>query len=258
MNTPNKLLRKVNRFIGKRRALYYAKVDKASLWNKIDGKIVDELNSVMHKDNEGSILTGKRGVRVMAENIDYKLFLRNPSLVAICEQVRFISSLLSGIKPNRIIEIGTHKGMFCYLVSLYDNTIEIDTFGNLFESQKAVDILNAKFGTHINFIYGDSQNTFREYAAEKVIDFAWVDGGHSYEVCTSDLINCRRLNIPHIAVDDYVRENAVKKSVHDFIKQTGYAIGGRSNFAIDGRGIVYLRDKTVRRPTSANKGNGCR
>jgi len=161
----------------------------------------------------------------------------------ITEQTRFLIKLFEKITPKRILEIGTHKGTFCYFVHLYYPRITIDTFGNLLESKRAVDFLNKLFGKYINYYYGNSRTTLSDFNPPYSIDFAWVDGGHSYEVCIGDLRNCERLNIHHIAVDDYQKKLqwSVKKPVDDFIKHSKYELGGKSDFSKDSRGIVYLR-----------------
>ena len=45
--------------------------------------------------------------------------------------------------------------------------------------------------------------TLSEFDPEDLtFDMAWVDGGHTQDVAYSDLINCARLNIPEILIDD--------------------------------------------------------
>ena len=81
--------------------------------------------------------------------------------------------------------------------------------------------------------------TLSSFSPDYRIDFAWIDGGHSFETCISDLINCARLKIFTIAIDDYKWVGDVKKAVDEFIEKYDYAIENISNFA-DYRGIVHL------------------
>jgi len=132
--------------------------------------------------------------------------------------------------------------MFCYIAYLSNREIKIDTFGNLHGSQKAVDTLNQEYGPHIKFYLSDSMQTLSDFRPSYQIDFAWVDGGHSFEVCTTDLVNCARLNISSIAVDDYKWKDSIKKAVDRFIIKYNYEITNISNF-IDYRGIAYLEKR---------------
>ena len=190
-------------------------------WKRIDTEIVNELNDTMPSNQEGCLLDKVNDLRTRS-------------------QVNFLVSILKQINAKKILEIGTHKAMFCYVVHLCDDSVTIDTFGNLTESQKAVDILNHKYGEYIHYHLGDSKHTLKDFAPNYKIDFSWVDGGHHYEVCMSDLVNCDRLGILDIAVDDYKWSNDVKKAVNEFVGKYNYLIAGISNL-IDYRGIVHLK-----------------
>jgi len=45
---------------------------------------------------------------------------------------------------------------------------------------------------------------------------AWVDGGHTYDVAYSDLINCARFEIPEILIDD-VDMGDVRRALTQFL-----------------------------------------
>lgn len=189
-------------------------------WKKLDVEVIQELNNTMPSNYEGCLLDKVNDLRTRT-------------------QVNFLISILKQINAKKILEVGTHKAMFCYVVHLHDNSITIDTFGNLPESQKAVDILNRKYGEYTRYYFGNSEQTLKDFSPNYQIDFAWIDGSHDYEVCMSDLVNCDRLKISNIAVDDYKWSEDVKKSVNEFVEKYNYSIAGISNF-IDYRGIVHL------------------
>lgn len=190
-------------------------------WKLIDKSTVNDLNMVRTPGWEGCLFDEMDSLRVRT-------------------QVNFIASIIKKSNAKRALETGTHKAMFCYLLYLCDNAMSVDTFGNLAQSQIAVDILNKKFGQFIKYHLGDSRQTLGEFDPQYRIDFAWVDGGHNYDVCLSDLNNCARLKIPHLAVDDYKWNADVKKAVGEFVNSCGYELVDISNPA-DYRGIVYLR-----------------
>jgi predicted O-methyltransferase YrrM len=207
-------------FRGKIHLIYKAYFNKTLDWKKLDNKAIVELDNTMPFSREGCLLDKVNDLRVRA-------------------QVNFISALIHQNNAKKILETGTHKAMFCYVAYLCNSAVTIDTFGNLKESQKAVNILNHKFGEYIRYHLGDTRKTLKDFSPEYQIDFAWVDGGHSLEVCYSDLKNCHRLNIPSIVVDDYKWSGNVKKSVNKFTKEYNYSVQGISNL-LDYRGIVHL------------------
>ena len=205
---------------GKVNLIYKAYFNTAFDWKKLDIEIVNKLNNTIPLNPEGCLLDRVNDLRTRT-------------------QVNFLLSILKQINAKSVLEIGTHKAMFCYVVHLYDNSIAIDTFSNLPESQKAVNILNGKYGEYIHYHLGDSRQSLKDFSPNYQIDFAWVECGHYYEVCMSDLVNCNRLKILNIAVDDYKWSNDVKKAVDEFVEKYNYLITGISNL-IDYRGIVHL------------------
>ncbi len=210
-------------FNGRADLIYKSYFDTAFNFSKIDVKLINELRETIPLNDEGYLFEDFNGLRTRT-------------------QIIFLASIIKQINAKRILETGTHMAMFCYMVYLSDSSISVDTFGNLAASQKNVDILNQKFGEYIKYHPGDSRITLKSFSPGYKIDFAWIDGGHSFEVCMSDLLNCRRLGIPSIAVDDYKWKsdvNDVKMAVDEFIEKYNYSISDISNLA-DYRGIVYL------------------
>lgn len=155
-------------------------------------------------------------------------------------QTSFLTDILTSINPKVVLETGTHKANFDYFCKLILPEVKIITFGNNVKSQICVDYLNKIFEPYILFVLGDSTVTLSKYNTNNPIDFAWVDGGHTYNVCLSDLKNCARLKIPNICVDDYNR--LVKSPVTDFINSTNYKI---KSVSTDIRGIVYLKNYDI-------------
>jgi len=210
-------------FNGRGDLIFKAYFNTAFNFSKIDVKLIKELRGTMPLNDEGYLFDGINSLRTRT-------------------QIILLASIIKQINAKRILETGTHTAMFCYMVYLCDSSISIDTFGDIAVSQENVNILNQKFGEYIKYHLGDSRITLKSFSPECKIDFAWIDGGHSFEVCMSDLLNCYRLGIPSIAVDDYKWENGVndvKRAVDEFIEKYNYSISGISNLA-DYRGIVYL------------------
>lgn len=207
-------------FRGRVDLIYKAYFDTAFKFAKIDIEIIKRLNDTITYSSDGCLLDNIGELRTRT-------------------QVNFIASIIKQRNVKRILETGTHKAMFCYIAYLCNNLVSVDTFGNLPESVKAVEALNQKYGGYIQFHLGDSSQTLNDFAPNYQFDFAWVDGGHSFEICLNDLSNCARLEIPNIAVDDYKCRDDVKKAVTEFVKKYDYSIANITNL-VDYRGIVHL------------------
>jgi predicted O-methyltransferase YrrM len=81
-----------------------------------------------------------------------------------------------------------------------------------------------KFKKNINLIKGDTNKTLLQYDLSK-IDFAFIDGGHSYETTYNDLsilYSFMKNKEKTILCDDYIDASYitdVKKAVDDFVKK---------------------------------------
>jgi len=146
---------------------------------------------------------------------------------------------LEEIKPKRILEIGTHKAQYCYLVKKVIPEVKIVTFCIDSSSQTCVDMVNEYYGENfIEFHCGDSVKILSDYNTEESFDLAWVDGGHSYEVALSDLSNCARLGIKTILLDDTVTyPDRVGRAMIDFNQKYGYNLISTTD---DCRGIAWI------------------
>lgn len=189
-----------------------------------DGKIIKELISVA-SSNEGALLN-------------------NPSSMGKLEQLNFFFNLFLEIKPKRIIEIGTNKGLFdLFVLHNFPDTI-IYTCDLVPFSLKAVEILLKIFPQKIFFENVKSTDYFKKFDPSIPIDFAWVDGGHNYSNCLEDLINCAKLKIRAICVDDYRMLPEVNKAMTTFLSSYPYKITKTSE-KIDDRGIALLERTTI-------------
>ena len=131
---------------------------------------------------------------IMDINIPRKTFSR---IEVICEY-------LGQLKPNNILEMGTHKAEFCYLAKLCLPTLKsITTICALEQSRTCVDLVNEYFSENfITFICEKSPQCWDRIVLDSNFDFGWVDGGHDSEPCYADLVNFAKLGIPSFLVDD--------------------------------------------------------
>jgi precorrin-6B methylase 2 len=81
-----------------------------------------------------------------------------------------------------------------------------------------------KFKNNINLISGDTNKTLKQADLTK-IDFAFIDGGHSYETTYNDLsvlYASMKNRSKTIVCDDYIDASyitEVKKAVDNFVKE---------------------------------------
>lgn len=144
---------------------------------------------------------------------------------------------LERIKPTNLLETGTNKAQFCYIVKLLFPNCKITTLDVHEWCQDTVNSVLKETGTEgITFVQGDTLQTLKNI--DERFDCAWIDGGHSYEVCLSDLRECNRLGIKSILIDDFISIAEVQHAILDFVNETNYAIVGTS---MDSPGIVELK-----------------
>jgi len=86
-----------------------------------------------------------------------------------------------------------------------------------------------KFEKNISLVKGDSNKTLEQTDLSK-IDFAFIDGGHSYETTYSDLsvlYSSMKKKSKTIVCDDYIDASyitEVKKAVDDFVKEKNLSL----------------------------------
>jgi hypothetical protein len=131
---------------------------------------------------------------------DGNLLERTDPLVAEA-QTQFLAWALALANPQLVLEVGTDKGLFPYFMSLLLDGVEVHTVDVRKEACQAVDLLNTRQGAvHCVFHEGDSREILPRLDVRP--DFAWLDGGLETDVVLSDLLQCYRLRVPYVAVDD--------------------------------------------------------
>ena len=91
-------------------------------------------------------------------------------------------------------------------------------------SKKSVEKFLRKFKKNINLVKGDTNKTLKQTDLNK-IDFAFIDGGHSFETTYNDLsilYSSMKNKSKTIICDDYADASyitEVKKAVDDFVKE---------------------------------------
>lgn len=152
-------------------------------------------------------------------------------------QLEFLTNHFKQINPASILEVGTNCSCFAYYIHHILPKAKLITLGIDEWSEKFVHYLNNVYGSYINFVLGDSRVTLKEISA--TIDLAWIDGCHTPDCLMSDLVECVRLNIEHIFIDDY-EYRPISDTVENFLqKYTSYFIKDKTNN--NTRDIVYIK-----------------
>ncbi len=116
-----------------------------------------------------------------------------------------ISNLVLNKTIKNVMEIGFNAGFSTLLMLLSNNNIHITCFdlGEHKYTMPCYEKLKETFGERINIIIGDSTKTLQNI--NNIYDLIHIDGGHSTEVATSDIIHSYRLSKQGtiLIMDDY-------------------------------------------------------
>jgi hypothetical protein len=153
-------------------------------------------------------------------------------------QTEFLRWALNVVRPTTILEIGTNKGMFIYFVSVVARDVTIHTFDIDPACARAVDLLNSGQSNVVAVFHeGDTRATLRD--AEIEAQFAWLDGGQQGDTPLNDLMQCFRLRVPYVAIDDSAFP--VVQTAIDYVQQhTPYRTVGNPFLKEDRRRAVLL------------------
>ena len=116
-----------------------------------------------------------------------------------------ISNLVLNKNIKNIMEIGFNAGFSSLLFLLSNPNLQLTCFdlGEHSYTIPCYEKLKETFGERINLIIGDSTQTVKNHS--DVFDLIHIDGGHSTEVATCDIINSYRLSKSGtiLIMDDY-------------------------------------------------------
>ncbi len=120
-------------------------------------------------------------------------------------KVKNISSLMLNKNIKNVMEIGFNAGFSALLMLVTNPNVKITCY-DLGEHKYTIscyEVLKQLFQDRINIIIGDSTKTLK--TDNNKYDLIHIDGGHSTEVATSDIINSYRLSKKGtiLIMDDY-------------------------------------------------------
>jgi len=167
------------------------------------------------------------------------LFERNDGDGRIA-QLQIMYETITRLKPKRILEVGTNKGFFGYLLTLLlGDDFELITCDIDEKSQRAVDKLKT-VNPRICLVLGDSRETLAKIHFP--FDLMWLDGGHQFEFALSDIKNGIRMKIPTILIDD-TSSHDVKKAIDESGITDEYRLSYPVSYWHDHRKIMVAERK---------------
>lgn len=157
-------------------------------------------------------------------------------------QVEAISFAVRLARPRVVLETGTGKSLFGYLLSHLARDITLHTFDGDPRAARGVELLNAgQPNVRSVFARGDTKQTLPNFGG-RGIDLAWIDGGHDEVTALNDLRHAARLGTSLIAIDDARTMPGVARAVVRLVEERDdYEPFPNPFYAHDARGILFLR-----------------
>jgi predicted O-methyltransferase YrrM len=157
-------------------------------------------------------------------------------------QLEALRYALHQARPRRVLETGTNKSLFGYVLAHLVHDVDLYTFDGDPRCAAGVALLNAgQANVRAHFTLGDTKQTLPAFDAAG-LGFAWIDGGHDEATALSDLREAMRLAVPLIAVDDVRTMPEVARAVAAALRANpAYQSLDNPYYQHDSRGIVLLR-----------------
>lgn len=129
-----------------------------------------------------------------------------------------LKALLRWIRPKRIMEIGFNAGHSAetFLTTLDDTHVTSFDIGHHFYLSYGKEYIESHFHGRHRLIIGNSMKSvpkFTQEHPEEKFDLILIDGGHTYEIATADIQNCKSLAHKDTIVifDDVIHNSAWEK-----------------------------------------------
>ena len=106
---------------------------------------------------------------------------------------------------NKILEIGFNGGhsaeLFLKNTSAEVTSLDLGEYSYVYKGKEFIDTV---YPNRHNLILGDSCKTVKSLSGQ--FDLIFIDGGHTYDIAKSDLINCKKFAHPDtiVLMDDIV------------------------------------------------------
>ena len=132
-------------------------------------------------------------------------------------KLRFFENLLAEFKPKVSAQTGLNAGHSALVLLTYSDTKLYSFDIAIHDTVRPVaKLLKEWYGDRHEYTEGDSMKTLPNF--DVPLDFVFVDGGHSYELCNADIRNFDRiLKVGGVMViDDIINHTGVGRAVREF------------------------------------------
>lgn len=176
------------------------------------------------------------------ESEDGNLFEKSDP-VTIAAQVKAIEYAIKRCQPRAVLETGTNKGYFGYVIDLMRDHMQLYTFDIDERAGMAAAALgDGPVTLEVVFTPGDTKQTLQRF--NEPIDLAWIDGGHEVKTAYNDICHAMRLGARWILIDD-ARLATVSLAIKVALDEhPEYSRVSNPFWAQDRRGIAMVRRLT--------------
>jgi predicted O-methyltransferase YrrM len=164
----------------------------------------------------------------------------------IAAQIEALQYAIRLAQPRSVLETGTGKSMFGYILSHLVHGATLYTFDGDPRCAPGVALLNAA-QTNVQAVvtFGDTKQTLPTFNVSG-IGLAWIDGGHDEATVLNDIQQAIRLDISLIAIDDARAMPAVASAINQALNvYSTYVRLANPFYDYDARGIMFLRRRQV-------------
>jgi len=210
------------------------------------------MNNALSDEAIGEYLTSLELYRELAATFESREgnLLEKSDPATIAAQVRAMQWAVEQCRPRVVLETGTNKAMFGYVLSIilpHPNplpmgegvvlyTFDIDHRAGV----AAAALADAVTGMRVWFTLGDTNETLKNF--DEPIDLAWIDGGHDAKTAYNDITQAMRLGAQWILIDDAKQMASVMVAVLSAMAdRPDYERVEHPWLPQDARGVAMLR-----------------
>lgn len=119
-----------------------------------------------------------------------------------------VKTIVAIVKPQRVLEIGFDRGSSSAMwLGLSDASVVSIDISDDPELHRAVAVLQNRYPGRLEFICSDSAKAEIDPRLRlQQFDMAFIDGDHTEDGVLRDLMMVRSLNIPWVALDDWLAD----------------------------------------------------
>lgn len=147
--------------------------------------------------------------------IDGNVYIQNNQTLQRADgdcKIKNIGKLIKNI--NNFLEVGFNAGHSCLTALHYNtdikNVLLFDINHHKYTEPTYEQVKKWYNNTNFQLIKGDSTKTIPQFKTDIKYDFIHIDGGHSFEVVKSDIINCKKFAAKnHILLIDDSKTNII-------------------------------------------------